>query len=68
MANPTPPARSLAKREPVIIGSAALTLVSTALYLLPAIGVKVPDKAAKFVTLALTLAGSFGLRNLVKPV
>jgi hypothetical protein len=68
MASPKPVAKpKLVKREPVIVGSAALTLVSTALYLAPAIGIKIPDKVVKLVTLALTLGGGFGLRNLVKP-
>ena len=68
MASPTPPVKPLVKREPVVIGSAALTLVSTALYLAPAIGIKIPDKVAKIISLGMTLAGGLGLRNLVKPV
>jgi hypothetical protein len=68
MASPAPAAKPLVKREPIVVGSAALTLVSTLLYLAPAIGIKIPDKVAKSVTLALTLGGGFGLRNLVKPV
>jgi hypothetical protein len=64
------PAKSLVKREPVVVGSAILTLISTALYVLPSINpkIKIPDKAAKIISVGLQLAGSFGLRQLVKPV
>jgi hypothetical protein len=70
MAKPVavPPAKkSIMKREPVIAGSAAITLLSTALYVLPAFGIKIPPNVAKYVSLALQLGGSFGIRNLVKP-
>jgi hypothetical protein len=61
------PTKSLVKREPVVFISAAVTLISTALYLAPSVGIKVPDKVAKIVSLGLTLASSFGARILVKP-
>lgn len=60
--------KSLVKREPVAFISAAITLISTALYVAPSVGIKVPDKAAKVVSLALTLAGGLGARLLVRPV
>lgn len=59
--------KTLIQREPVVAGSAAITLISTALYVLPAFGIKIPPNVAKYVSLALTLGGSFGIRNLVKP-
>jgi hypothetical protein len=62
-----PVAKSLIKREPVAIGTALLTLVGTALYVLPSVGIKIPDKAAKLIQLGFTLAGGLGLRSLVKP-
>lgn len=61
-------AKSLIKREPVAIGSAVLTLFNTALYLAPTVGIKIPDKATKAISLVSMLAGGLGLRNLVKPV
>lgn len=64
-AAPTP--KSLVKREPVLIGSAVLTIVSTALYVAPSLGLKIPDKAQKLISVALTLAGGLGLRSLVRP-
>lgn len=68
MASPTPSTKSLAKREPVVVGSAAVTLLSTLLYIAPAFGLKVPPKAAQVVSLLLTLGSGLGVRNLVKPV
>lgn len=59
--------KSLVKREPIAFISAAVTLLSTALYLAPSVGIKVPDKAAKIISLGLTLAGGIGGRILVKP-
>jgi hypothetical protein len=60
--------KSLVKREPVAFISAAVTLLSTALYVAPSVGIKVPDKVAKVISLGLTLAGGLGARLLVKPV
>lgn len=59
--------KSLIKREPVALISAAVTLLSTAIYLAPSVGIKIPDKAQKIISLALTLAGGLGARVLVKP-
>lgn len=69
-AEPAATAKSLIKREPVVVGSGILTLISTVLYVLPSIapGVKIPPNAAKIISLAITFAGSFGLRQLVKPI
>lgn len=59
--------KSLVKREPVAFISAAVTLLSTAIYLAPSVGIKIPDKAQKIISLGLTLAGGLGARVLVKP-
>lgn len=60
--------KSLIKREPVLIGSGIVTLLSTALYVAPAIGLKIPDQVQKALSVGLTAAGAFGIRSLVKPV
>lgn len=59
--------KSLIKREPVAFISAGVTLLSTAIYLAPSVGIKIPDKAQKIISLGLTLAGGLGARVLVKP-
>lgn len=66
-ASPVAP-KSLVKREPIALISVGITLLSTALYLAPSVGIKIPDKAAKIITLGLQLAGGLGGRILVKPV
>lgn len=63
----TPAVKPLAKREPVMLMSAAATLLSTAIYLLPAVGIKIPPNAQKIIGLGLTLASGLGARILVKP-
>lgn len=60
--------KSLVKREPVAVISATVTLLSTIVYLLPSVGVKLPDKAQKIIGLGLNIAGSLGARLLVRPV
>lgn len=62
-------AKSIVKREPVLIGSAIVTLLSTALYVAPSISpkLKLPDSAQKAIGLLFTAAGAFGIRSLVKP-
>ena len=60
--------KSLAKREPVMFISAAITLLSTALYVAPSVGLKIPANVQKVVSLGLMLAGGLGARVLVKPV
>lgn len=60
-------AKSLIKREPVAIATGALTLLATAVYVLPSIGIKVPDKVQKGLTLLGIVAQGLGIRSLVKP-
>lgn len=60
-------AASLVKREPVMMVSGVVTLLSTALFVAPALGIKIPDKITKSVSLGMTALGAFGIRSLVKP-
>lgn len=60
-------AKSLVKREPVLFISVGVSALSTALYLGGLVGLKIPDKALKVITLGLQLAGGIGARQLVKP-
>lgn len=60
-------AKSLIKREPVAIATGALTLLATVVYVLPTIGINVPDKVQKGLTLLGILAQGVGIRSLVKP-
>lgn len=70
MAKATAPAAvpSLVKREPIAFISVGITLLSTAIYLAPSVGIKIPDRIQKIISLGLTLAGGLGGRILVKPV
>lgn len=70
MAKPAAPeaAKSLIKREPILILSGIVTMVSTALYVAPkAFGIPIPDKAAKVISLVMMLAAGVGGRSFVKP-
>lgn len=67
MAKPADAAKPIIKREPVLVVSAAYTLLTTALYLAPTLGIKIPDSAVKAIGLVSTIAGAFGIRSLVKP-
>lgn len=67
---PVPKAKStkLVKREPAVFATGVVTLIATALYVAPSIGLEVPDTVAKVVTLILTVAAGFGIRSAVTPV
>lgn len=67
MAPATPAAKSLVKREPVALATGALTLLATAVYVLPSMGIKIPDKVQKGLTLLGIVAQGLGVRSLVKP-
>lgn len=56
------------KREPVAIATAFVTLLSTAMFLAPDVGVDIPDNVAKIVTLVLVVAAGLGIRSRVTPV
>jgi hypothetical protein len=53
--------------NPVALGSGVITVVATVLYVLPSMGVKVPDKVARMSNVAMTLAAALGIRSLVRP-
>jgi hypothetical protein len=55
-------------RDPAAIGSAVLTIAATVLYVLPAFGVKLPEKVQKLTGLAFTLASALGLKVTTKPI
>jgi hypothetical protein len=60
-------AKSLIKREPVLLASGAMTVLSTIVYVLPSMGIKIPDKVQKGFSLLAMVAGGLGVRSLVKP-
>jgi hypothetical protein len=62
------PAASVVKREPAVFATAALTLIGTALFLAPSVGINIPDNVAKVVQLVFTIAAGFGIRSAVTPV
>lgn len=60
-------AKSLLKREPVALATGAMTILSTVVYVLPSMGLPIPDKVQKGITLLAMVAGGLGIRSLVKP-
>jgi hypothetical protein len=62
-----PKAASLLKREPVALATGAMTVLSTVVYVLPSMGIKIPDKVQKGFSLLAMVAGGLGIRSLVKP-
>lgn len=68
MATAAPKGKSVVKREPAVFATAAVTLIGTALYLAPSVGIAIPDPVAKVLTLLFTLAAGLGIRSAVKPV
>jgi hypothetical protein len=62
------PVSKLARREPAVFATGAVTLLATILYVAPSLGIEVPDTIAKVVTLVLTIAAGFGIRSAVVPV
>lgn len=58
----------VAKKEPAVFATGAVTLLATLLYVAPSLGLEVPDTVAKVVTLVLTVAAGFGIRSAVVPV
>lgn len=63
-----PAAASKTKRYPTAIITAAVTMLSTALYVAPSVGIAIPDSAQKIITLVLMAAGGLGIHSLVTPV
>lgn len=62
------PAKSVVRREPAVFATAAVTLIGTALFLAPSVGIEIPDNIAKIATLFFTIAAGFGIRSAVTPV
>lgn len=61
-------AGSVVKREPAVIATAIVTLISTFLFVAPGIGIPIPETVAKAIAVVLTLAAGFGIRSVVQPV
>lgn len=68
MAAKTQPAASIVKREPAVIATGAVTLLSTFLFVAPAMGIPIPDTVSKVAAMLLTVAAGFGIRSAVTPV
>lgn len=66
-AKATEQAKAAVNLSPVAIGSGIVTIVATVLYVLPSMGVRVPDKVARLANVALTFAAALGIKSLVKP-
>lgn len=62
------PTASIARREPAMLATGVVTLLSTIMYLAPSMGVAVPDTVAKVIATVLMMAAGFGIRSVVKPV
>lgn len=58
----------MAKKEPAVFATAAVTVIATIMYVAPSVGIEIPDTVAKVVALALTIAAGFGIRSVVTPV
>lgn len=67
-AQPAAKGGSLVKREPAVIATAIVTLISTCLFVMPSLGVEIPDTVAKVIAMVLTVAAGFGIRSAVTPV
>lgn len=59
---------SVARREPAMIATGAVTMLATIMYVAPGMGIPIPDSVAKVVTLVLTIAAGFGIRSAVTPL
>lgn len=71
MAAKTQPAAKAAgifKREPAVIATGIVTLISTFLFVAPDMGIPIPETVAKAIAVVLTLAAGFGIRSVVQPV
>lgn len=56
------------KREPALILTALVTILSAVLVALPDLGVALPEAVAKGLAGVIVLAGGFGIRSRVRPV
>lgn len=53
--------------NPLALGSGIITVIATVLYVLPSMGVKVPDKVARLANVAMTVSAALGIKSLVRP-
>ena len=60
--------KSIVKREPAVILTGVATLIATALFVAPSLGLAIPDTVQKVVAAGLTVLAGFGIRPLVEPV
>lgn len=66
-AKATDQAKAAVALNPLAIGSGVVTLLATALYIAPSMGIKVPDKIARLANVAMTVSAALGIRSLVRP-
>lgn len=62
-----PPQKPVTKREPALFATGVLTLLGTALFVAPSLGIAIPDTVAKVAQLVFTVAAGFGIRSAVTP-
>jgi hypothetical protein len=60
--------KSIVKREPAVILTGVATLIATAVFVAPSIGLEIPDTVQKVVAAGLTILAGFGIRPQVTPV
>lgn len=65
---PTAKPKSVVKREPALILTGAATLIATALFVAPSLGIPVPGTVQKIVAAGLTILAGFGIRPQVTPI
>lgn len=58
----------MAKKEPAVFATAAVTIIATLMYVAPGLGIAIPDTVAKAIASVLTIAAGFGIRSTVTPV
>lgn len=63
----TEQAKKAVTLNPLAIGSGVITVIATVLYVLPSMGVNVPDKVARMANVAMTVAAALGIKSLVRP-
>lgn len=58
----------ITKREPVLIATGIVTLLSTFMFVAPDLGIGIPDTVAKVISVILFVAAGLGIRPQVTPV
>jgi hypothetical protein len=67
MATKQTAAQSIAKTNPTLLVSGAVTVVATLLYVAPAFGIKLPEAVTRGANVAFTIASALGAKSLLKP-